>query len=121
MNDGIGITALIYVVAALVYILVLRRIDRAERRRMNRQPLTDTQCLARLALIRNSSEYDIFHAAAQDYHIPDHRPDRDFRTYVQKGDLPYYVRDYVRKRRSEIDPDYQPPHRTGGLPPSWSA
>ena len=84
---------ILYPLAALAYIEILRRLDRhwAQRR-----PLTDEEVLAHHARQNALSEYDVFHIAASRWSVSRNRAEEDFRTYLQRGMLPHYVRDYLR-------------------------
>lgn len=88
---------ILYPLAALAYFELLRRLDR---RWAKRRPLTDEEVLAHHARNAGISEYDVFHLAAPHWSVSRTRAEEDFETYLKKGLLPHYVRDYVRHIRS---------------------
>ena len=63
--------------------------------------VTDEEYLALIARSRSTSEYDVFHVAAETWHIGNAQVDGDFNQYVTEGVMPHYVRDYVRRVRKE--------------------
>ena len=60
-------------------------------------------CLYKISRISGASEYDIFFKSAVNWPISNERVDRDFRRYLSDQSLPYYVTDYLRKKRDHID------------------
>ena len=84
----------------LIYIYLLYRIEK----RFHRQrALTDEEYLAYLARVYGCSEYDLFHAAATEWNLSGESIEEDFKTYLIEGDMPYYVKDFVRKARKEAN------------------
>ena len=61
--------------------------------------LSDEEFIAYLARKSECSEYDIFHTSSENWHVPKATIEHDFRKYLRRGHLPYYVKDYVRKAR----------------------
>jgi hypothetical protein len=95
--------------AALGYFELMRRLDR---RWARRTPFSDEERLAILARRRAISEYAVFHLAAAGWTVPGTRVEADFKTYLRKGDLPHYVRDYLRRQPAATpssNPDKNPP------------
>lgn len=82
----------------LLYIYLLYRIEKQFRRQ---RTLTDEEYLTYLARIYACSEYDLFHAAAEEWNISGVNIDEAFKTYLKEGDMPYYVKDFIRKAREE--------------------
>jgi hypothetical protein len=80
--------------AALVYFELMRRIDRYW---ANRTPLSDEERLWNHARNQGISEHDVFERAAGGWSLGSGTADADFKVYLQSGDLPHYVRDYLRK------------------------
>ena len=64
------------------------------------RPADDDELLSRLAGMGNRSEYDLFSIAARKWRLPASTVKEDFRRYVLSGDLPYYIRDWLRKIRA---------------------
>ena len=95
--------------AALGYFELMRRLDR---RWARRTPLADEERLAILARRRAVSEHAMFHLAAAGWTVSSARVEADFKTYLREGDLPYYVRDYLRRQpiaTPSSTPDKNPP------------
>ncbi len=83
---------------------------------------TDEETLELLSVMRKTSCYELFGAAAEKWHIPAPRKEDDFRTYLRSGDMPHYVRDFVREHKQEIQKSCNPRFPFNDtLPPSWSA
>jgi hypothetical protein len=111
-----------YFILAFVYILFIHYLDRIEKRRHRNTPMSDEECLLRLARKQGCSEYDIFFQATGSWNIDKRRVEDDFNRYLTAGHMPYYVRDYIRRNRSQVDRNAMEPFVSGGrLPPSWSA
>jgi hypothetical protein len=85
---------LIYPLAALAYFELLRRLDRHWTRR---RPLTDEEILGYYAKTNAISEYEVFQRAAQNWSVTPAEVEADFKTYLQNGLMPHYVRDFIRK------------------------
>lgn len=81
--------------AALGYFELMRRIDAHWARRT---PVTDEERLAMLARYRGTSEYRLFHRAAEGWSLSKARAEDDFKAYLQGAPLPHYVRDYLRRQ-----------------------
>ena len=90
---------LIYPLAALAYFELLRRLDR---RWTRRTPLTDEEILGYYAKSNAISEYEVFKRAASHWSVNPDDIDADFRTYLQEGVMPHYLRDFLRKLKKEI-------------------
>lgn len=116
-----GWNPVVYIFAALVYIIVMHHLDRYEKRIRSRKPATDGECLARMARKRGCGEFDIFRASTENWNIPESKIEDDFRDYLLRGWLPYYVRDYIRRNKTEIANGGPQFPAGGSLPSSWSA
>ena len=103
----------------IIYVLGKKYIESRERK-IHRS--SDEEYLASIAAERNCSEYDLFRVAAAKWRIADSRVEDDFKRYLTQGDLPHYLRDFVRKNRKNGDLARDNHMSPGGkLPPSWSA
>lgn len=103
-------TMVIYILVAFLYFAFLVIIDRLEYRyHKKKNPLTDEACLGLLAKKYGISEYVIFLVAAQKWNISEKRANLAFRTYLKTEVLPYYVRDFVRQHKYEVE-NYQQPY-----------
>ncbi len=102
-------TMAIYILAAFLYCAILVIIDRLEYRyHKKKKTLTDEACLGLLAKKYGISEYVIFLAAAQKWNISEKRASLAFGTYLKTEVLPYYVRDFVRQHKYEVENYKQP-------------
>lgn len=84
---------------AVVFFLKLMRIIAAKEAAAT--PETDETFLARMALMQGTSEYRLFHKAAETWSVSTRRIEEDFKTFVTEGHLPHYVRDFVRRERQK--------------------
>ncbi len=91
------IDSLFWLFGALLYIIVMRRLDRFPSRR---KPESEAEFLARLAHQYRVSEHDLFFYAAQPWSRPEKRVKADFRNYLITGALPSYVRDFLRREKN---------------------
>ncbi len=66
------------------------------------RPLTEEELLTRWAKLRGKSEYEVFFWAAESWRTTKTQVEADFRQYLLHGQLPYYVKDYLRKTKGEI-------------------
>ena len=96
MNDGFSIhwSMVVAPLAVLMYFELMRRIDRYW---ANRTPLSDEERLWNHARNQGISEHEVFKRAADGWSLDSRTADADFKVYLQAGDLPHYVRDYLRK------------------------
>ncbi len=90
--------AILFPLFVLLYIYLLYRV---EKRFYHQRALTDEEYLAYLARVYACSEYDLFHAAAEEWNLSGAGVDEDFKTYLKEGNMPYYVKDFIRKGRQK--------------------
>lgn len=100
MNEGFIFQWPLLIIALIVvaYFELLRRLDN---RWAKRTPLTDEEILSHYAKSRMISEFDVFELAAPNWSIGPAAVEEDFKTYLQQGILPHYVRDFIRRLREE--------------------
>lgn len=100
MNEGFVFHwhLLLYPLAALAYFEVLRRLDLHWARKT---PLTDEEFLSHYARSKAISEFDVFGLAAPRWSVAPSQVEADFKDYLQKGLLPHYVRDFIRRLRTD--------------------
>jgi hypothetical protein len=80
---------LIILVVATVAVSLLER-------RVSRQKQSEVEHLYYLSRDRGGSEYDIFLEAGGLWHIPEQSIEKDFKSFLLQGDIPHYVRHYLR-------------------------
>jgi hypothetical protein len=89
---------MLYPFAAVVALLGMRWIDL----RVNvPRSLSDGELLAVLARRRECSEYDLFCDSAGDWQVSLQRVESDFKSYLLHDQMPFYVRDMLRRKRRE--------------------
>ncbi len=66
-----------------------------------RSEQTDSEKLFDRARQSNCSEFDIFDRTGTQWNIPKVRINDDFKRYLSSGTVPFYVRDYLRKKDKE--------------------
>lgn len=85
---------IVIIVAALIYLEVIRRADRRGSRRTR---LSDEEIITHHARSEGISELAVFQRAAKAWSVAASQAEEDFNTYLTRGELPHYVRDYIRK------------------------
>lgn len=108
--------SLLLISMALVYILVIQK---ACKKDASPRKLSEAELLAKLARMGPHNEYDLFHLAAQEWHIPQNHINEDFRNYLLHSSIPYYVNAYMRKIASEKGDVFRPPFVLGGGSLPW--
>jgi hypothetical protein len=90
---------LVFPLATIGYFQLLRYLNlRHARKRL----LTDEEILTQIARLKGCSEYDLFFRSAENWRVTNQRIAGDFKIYLKNEQLPYYVKDYIRKTRAEI-------------------
>ncbi len=80
--------------AALVYLELMRRLEKYW---AGRRQTSDVDRLWQRARDLGVSEHEVFKRAAAKWSLSPEKADLDFKTYLKRQHMPYYVRDYVRK------------------------
>jgi hypothetical protein len=89
----------VYPLMVVGYFQFMRYMDM---RWSRKRPLTEDELLTHLAKARGKSEYEVFFIAAESWHRTTPQIEGDFRRFLLDGQIPYYVKDYIRKTRSEL-------------------
>ena len=93
-----------YLLGALIYCVFLQVLSRFEYHyKITNKPLSDEACLEKMSRIYGISEYMVFLAAATQWHISEKQTQSAFKNYLRRGDMPYYVRDFLRQHKHEIE------------------
>lgn len=87
-----------YPLMAVCYFQFLRFMDV---RWSQTHPLTDEEYLSRSARVKSISEYEIFFLAAKNWRVPDWQVEADFKAYLIHGRLPYYLKDHIRRIKTD--------------------
>jgi hypothetical protein len=99
-------TVLILAAAALLLLLV---------QLLNRQMTGDTRAhlaedyLYKMARITGASEYEIFQKSAAEWPVPETMVEKHFKEYLRHQATPYYVNDFIRKHKQQVDNLKLPP------------
>lgn len=110
-----NLTLLIFLVLIAVgYLFVTRELNR---RWLKRNPPGDEEYLSCLSLKQNCSALEIFQRAGQDWRFSTQKIEADFRAYLKTGEIPPYVRSYLRKHVTSEDLKYQEMVRSGSDTP----
>ena len=62
--------------------------------------------LRKITRVTGHSVYDTFHKSAEGWQISKDRIEKDFRSYLASQNVPYYVKDFIRKNQKHIDELY---------------
>ncbi len=62
--------------------------------------------LLKITRVTGNSAYDTFRMSAEKWRIPNDRIEQDFTFYLATQKTPYYVKDFIRKSRKQIDKLY---------------
>jgi hypothetical protein len=73
--------------------------------------------LSDLAFSNGNSVYEVFKTAGSTWNLPDEKCEEDFKNYLQRGVIPHYVRDYLRRQFKSDDRVYHKLIFSGGRPP----
>ena len=71
-----------------------------------------------VAFAKGCSVYDLFKRANQDWHFSQTKIETDFKNYLNRGDIPGYVRLYIQAQpKNTFDRTYSKLLFSGGRPP----
>lgn len=73
--------------------------------------------LSDVAFASGNSVYEVFKTAGSTWNLPAEKSEDDFKKYLQRGAIPHYVRDYLRRQLKPGDHTYQKLIFSGGRPP----
>lgn len=62
--------------------------------------------LRKITLVTGHSVYDTFHKSAEGWQVSKDRIEKDFRIYLASQNVPYYVKDFIRRSQKHIDELY---------------
>jgi uncharacterized protein (DUF2236 family) len=98
----------VFILAAAALLLQLVQL-------LNRQMTGDTRenrtedYLYKMARITGASEYEIFQKSAEEWPVSDTLVEQHFKEYLRHQATPYYVNDFIRKHKQQIDNLKLPP------------
>ena len=108
--------SLLLLVIGVGYLLLIQYLAKKEARP---RKLTEAELLVKLARIGPHTEYEIFSLAADDWRVAPQQVEDDFKTYLKKSTIPYYVNAYLRQKGQEVGRTYRPPFILGGGSLPW--
>ena len=79
---------------------ILAAVHLLEKRSKTTRELTESEMLFVLARSTETSEFEQFRLAAQDWNISEKKVKADFNRYLLQSVLPHYVRDYLRRTKA---------------------
>jgi len=62
--------------------------------------------LGKITRVTGHSVYDTFYKSAEGWQVSRDRIEKDFRIYLASQNVPYYVKDFIRKNQKQIDELY---------------
>lgn len=86
--------------ATLFFLYALNFLDKKGRKA---RQLSIDEYIAKMARLSECSEYDVFHAAADEWKISKSKVESDFKHYLLQDNIPYYVKDFVRRYKADVD------------------
>ncbi|MFW6334483.1 MAG: hypothetical protein ACOC0W_04360 [Desulfosalsimonas sp.] len=92
-----------FLIAAAAMAGLLIAIHVLEKRGNSTRKPTEQEMLFFLARATETSEFEQFMRAAEEWHVSRQKVESDFNRYLFQSTLPYYVKDYLRKT-GESDP-----------------
>ena len=96
--NWIGVIGVVLLVRYLVWPLF-----RMTQIKSQPKPVEIVDSLHGLSVATGITEYDLFCKSAETWSVSENRIDNDFKRYMAHQILPYYVKDLVRKNRTQID------------------
>ncbi|MFZ7127421.1 MAG: hypothetical protein ACOWWM_14795 [Desulfobacterales bacterium] len=73
------------------------------------RPATTEDYLYKISRVTGKSEYDIFCKSAEAWPVSIAAVNEDFKDYLTRDTVPYYVNDFIRKNKDRIDALRLPP------------
>ena len=98
LGNGIGTLFIVVFVGVL-----FRAAFRWNRTVFSDNPITMEDYLYKISRVTGKSEYDIFLKSAEEWPVPVNKIEEDFKAYLQNQTVPYYVRDFIRRNKDQID------------------
>jgi hypothetical protein len=100
--DAIGVVCVVMLVWCL-----FRVYSRNTQKNSQADPISIEDYLQKITRVTGHSAYDTFHKSAEGWQVSDDTINRDFRIYLSTQNVPYYVKDFVRKSQKHIDELYR--------------
>lgn len=101
-----------FIVVIVAYVAIKRIF---EERLARTRILSDEECLLHLARLNGCSEFELYQKAAVFWTVTGPQVEEDFRAYLLGGNLPHYVRDFIRKNPLDRDQLQRLIYNSGGI------
>ena len=105
---------ILFIVIGLIYVILKIYL---EKRLAPLDAVGDERELSDVAFASGNSVYEVFKTAGSTWNLPAEKSEDDFKKYLQRGAIPHYVRDYLRRQLKPGDRTYQKLIFSGGRPP----
>jgi hypothetical protein len=105
---------ILFIVIGLIYVVLKIYL---EKRLAPLDAIGDERELSDVAFANGNSVYEVFKTAGSIWNLPAEKSEDDFKKYLQRGAIPHYVRDYLRRQLKPGDRTYQKLIFSGGRPP----
>lgn len=83
--------------AGIAFVLLIYAFERSFRKRKK----ADSDELFELSRLMRCSEHEIFRMAGKNWNVPESRIKEYFKGYLFYNDIPFYVRNYIRRQGTE--------------------
>jgi len=67
------------------------------------RPATLPDYIYKIARVTGTSEYEVFCKSAEHWQVGREAIERDFHAYLAQQAVPYYVTDFIRRNKAQID------------------
>jgi hypothetical protein len=98
----------VFILAAAALLLQLVQLLNRQMNGDSRENRTEDD-LYKMARITGASEYEIFQKSAAEWPVSDTMVEQHFKEYLRHQATPYYVNDFIRKHKQQIDNLKLPP------------
>jgi hypothetical protein len=105
---------ILFIVIGLIYVILKIYL---EKRLAPLDAVGDERELSDVAFASGNSVYEVFKTAGSNWNLPAEKSEDDFKKYLQRGAIPHYVRDYLRRQLKPGDRTYHELIFSGGRPP----
>jgi hypothetical protein len=97
-------------IVSLLFILAVGLVHHQLAPRLQFRKARSEDYLYKIARLTGKSEYDVFCKSAENWPVSQHMINEDFRAYLTDYRIPYYVNDFIRRHKTQIDALRLPPY-----------
>ena len=98
----------VFILAAAALLLLLFQRQNRQMTGETREHLTEDD-LYKMARITGASGYEIFQKSAAEWPVSDSMMEKHFKEYLRHQATPYYVNDFIKKHKQQVDNLKLPP------------